>query len=289
MSDLYRDHLLTPGVVAGWMQAGNGGLFLQTFGFAFDSFAAEDARRMLASLPGFAFPASLREIGKDRGVLLLPEMTPAAQVRTARLWIQAHWDYGLAMGIGTQVQALFEPERPTVRVVWGNSTRANWATVYGTDDVSSIDVGRGAPAGEYWDLRRSTSNWDWWSEYFAQPEVADDEPVRLSSVWVIVYMPASVALLGADVVGNPLQSVGSTMTARAALNISLMARHWAGAHVRLEGWILASDHTSFDPAGSGAGYPDGTWWQTIDEDGNQIRLESARYYLVKNTPGISGA
>lgn len=267
MSDLFQRLITTPGRQAGPFLRGNGEAYHRTLGFAHDEFLADDARRILASLPRYATPASLREIGRDRHVLLFPEQSRASQEAQCRDWIEAHKDAGLPYGILRQSQLLWAPEIPKVRLVQGNSERAAWYTL-DTDGTFSY-------------IRQAVSNWDWDSDW----SLGAPEPAKIHRMFLIIYAPPSVTPYTPDVAPSDTESLGASgVTTRHAKNIEACVRYWKSAGSILWGWILAFDADSFDPEGDNTsrpgGYPDGDWFRAYIPGVGYNRDQTARYYEI---------
>lgn len=263
----------------GWMRRSEDAGILEPIGNALDHFFALDTYRLLAGLPGYSTDASLREIGRDRHVLLFPQESRAAQIQRTREWIPAYEDAGLPVGVLRQGQLLWLPELPRVRIVAGNSEQAMWTTIDALVDGSYLAYFAKR------DASNGGSNWDWASEYYADAAVPGDEPLSIHNFWIIIYAPPSVVFPPASPVPqDPLISIGSSITVRFALNLVGIAEYWTRKGSRLAGIILASDSNSFDPMGDNisipGGYPDGTWWRSAGPSGPN-RLTTARYYAMK--------
>lgn len=213
------------------------------------------------STPTWAETNSMRQIAADRRIPIYQTEPIPSQQKRLREWLDAHRAAGTDTGLLTQSQPYWLPEAPKMRVVWGNSTRAEWSTL---NEDGSLEFHRADP-----------SNWDWDSAYPFQIE-----PQTIHRGWLIVYAPASVLSHPITVAPSETISVGSTLLAQACQDVYDigMLNHRTGA--RLWGWILAFDPASFDPAGSGAGYPDGTWYRSYKMDGSFNRLDTARYHVV---------
>lgn len=284
MSDTFKDLITRPGFTAGWLLNERGGDYHRVLGHSHDEFLAEDASRILASLPRYATTASLREIAKDRHVLTFPDQSRAAQEEACRNWIPAHKDAGLATGILQQCQALWAPDAPTMRLVEGQSGRAVWSTQYGDDDLLSIDVGRGsAPTSPFWGSPTQVpSNWDWDSQW----TLGLLEPPTIHRGFIIVYAPPGLAMYGPNGGSGP-ESMGSPdITVQFGRNMVGMANYWKQAGFSIWGWILAFDHDSFDPmndnTGVPGGYPDGSWFRAYIPGVGFNRLQTARYYELQD-------
>lgn len=276
---VFRRLIGSPNRSPGWMRRPNDAGILEPIGNAMDHFFALDTYRMLAGLPSYSTDASLREICRDRHILVFNEESRASQIAQAQRWLLSHFDAGLPVGVLQQNALLWLPEVPRYRLAAGNSLRAMWTTV--EPDGTTTFVTRDASNGG--------SNWDWWSEYFADAMVPDVEPTQIHNYWVIIYAPPSVTFpLASPMPQDPLISVGSSITVQFGSNLANKAQYWSREGSRLAGVILASDPASFDPDLDNTivpgGYPDGTWWRPAGPSGPN-RLASARYYALKAPPG----
>jgi hypothetical protein len=235
------------------------------------------------------------EIARDRRILLFPGESNASKIERLRRWRSAHRAAGLPAGILAQSAAYWLPELPTMRVVAGNSIHAMWATRYGSDAVATaegatteelddtrVDPVAGRPIGRRLRFRyASPSNWDWDSAY---PFAA--EPPTIHRWWVILYAPPGIEPHDVAEVPSDTISMGSSLSIQDAKNVFDLANYWRSIGTTLWGWILAFDPESFNPTGSGAGYPDGTWYRDYNEVGFN-RLTSARYYRSHSNIGAS--
>lgn len=216
--------------------------------------------------PIYALEKSRRELAKDRRIPLFEGEPVPSQRKRLQEWLDAHRAAGTDAGLLGQSQPFWLPEIPMMRIVWGNSARAEWTTLNpdGTLEFHVRDASNGG------------SNWDWDSAY-----PYHTEPQTIHRGWLIVYAPPSVSSHPITVSPSETISAGSTLTvqqATAVYNLSMLNRRGG---VKIWGWILAFDPASFDPnSGPGAGFPDGTWYRSYKLDGSFNRLSTARYHQV---------
>lgn len=270
----FAETFAAPGRMPGFWSGPMGTAFRYALGGTLDQFVQLHWERLRAAWPSFATAASLGEIARDRRILLFENESRASKEARTTAWRSAHRAAGTPAAVLRQGQPLWLPEVPTVRVVSGNSSRALWATVYGTDTPAIL---AGVEPGTIAFARRVPSNWDWDSAFPFTPE-----PATVHRHHVIVYAPASVLPAGPDDPIDPLLCMGSTLPLQAGRNVADCARYWSSANAILWGWILAFDPVSFSPTGNSGstpgGYPDGTWYQSYIPGVGFNRLQTARYH-----------
>lgn len=194
-------------------------------------------------------------------------------------WLAAHRRAGSPFAVLSQEQAYFSPQRPIVRTVEHDptgATRATWVTLYadGTEEV----------------VRVSPSNWDWDS---ADPLYTQTNMrVRF---WLIVYQdPTDTASIfqvdqDSDAADAPDTTWATTASVESALDLSRLADDWKSEGTWFGGSIVAFDLTAFAPTGSGAGYPDGTWYRYADPVTREpTRNLGAQYFDYRRRPETVG-
>lgn len=298
----FAELLSAPDRMPGFWSGILGTLYRYAHGGTLDQFFQIHWARLRASWPSYATDASIGEIARDRGIPLFDGETRLSKEARLRGWRTAHREAGLPLGEIHQGLPLWLPERPTIRVVAGNSALATWCTLYGDDETAALD---GATDDELNDERTviltdpltdkeyeipvgrkprfhhaTTSNWDWDSGYFSDPLVSAVEPQRIDRFFYIVYKPDSIDFYGPDLPEDATISINSTMPVQDVKNVGSCLSAWKREGSTPWGWILAGDPASFEPTGSGAGYPDGSWWQAIN------RLDTARYELLHDPTEI---
>lgn len=277
-------------------------LYRYAFGGTLDQFLQIHWARLRSSLPAFATDATIGEIGRDRGIQLFQGETRASQEERLRGWRTAHREAGLPMGEIHQGLPLWLPARPTIRVVAGNSARAMWCTLFGDDEAATLGgatddelnddrlkVVTDAVTGKRYEIlvgrkprfhRAAVSNFDWDSQYFADSLVSASEPPRIDRWFYIVYKPDSIDFHDFSNPYEPTISLNSTMPLQDVKNVGSCLSVWKREGSIPWGWILAGDPASFEPTGSGVGYPDGSWWLA------ENRLDTARYELFHSSTEI---
>lgn len=277
-----------------------GSLYRLAFGLTFDQWVQKHWMRLRAAWPAFATEASIGEIGRDRRIALFDGETRASKEDRLRGWLSAHREAGLPIGQIHQGLPLWLPDRPTIRVVAGNSSRAMWCTLFGDDTAATLG---GATSEELDDnrtvilndvegreyevlvgrkprfSRAEPTNFDWDSEYYADTAVSEVEPPTIHRLFYIVYKPDSIVFHDPDEPEDATVSLNSSMATQAVKNVGSCLEAWKRAGSFPWVFILAGDPASFDPTGSGVGYPDGSWWRA------ENRLDTARYELYHSPIG----
>ncbi len=241
--------------------------FLEAFGLTLD-LATETLHRGLdQALPLFCESSSLPTIGADRGIRRYPtEPEDSYRVRLAR-WRQIRKHAGSHYGEMISLQTYFLPAAvPMIRIVHqdGLGASATWHTL---DADSAYSVHRAEP-----------SNWDW-----------SGDDLSWSRFWVIVYVDATVGPISNTWNDGHLWNDGAIwdgyLTDVQIADIVSIILDSKAAHSALAGVILATDPTSFDPTGSGAGFPDGLWRYVVDPATNiPHRLNTAIYAYDNGAP-----
>jgi len=242
---------------------------MQTQGFTEDALLADHTQRLHAAYPREAPNiAILAQQARERGVVTFPGETRAGMEERVQGWLQSARDRGLCYGILREVQRMWAPAVPRVRLVQGNSTFAAWYTL-DPDDTFTY-------------LGRDPSNWDWDSDW----SLGEPEPESIHRMALIVYAPDGVEpqpLLAAPFSGDTLGS--PQVSTQFGYAVKRVAEYMASAGSLLWMWILAFDPASFDPTldnGSvPGGYPDGTWFRAYKIGGEWNRLTTARYYAIQ--------
>lgn len=267
MSDTFKTLLTSPRQTAGPFLRGKGGDLHRTLGHGLDLLVADNTQRHLAAFPEFATDETLPIIAKDRNIPIFPEQPRAAREQALLDWLPTHQDAGLPIAVLRQAQFLFFPDVPRVRLVQGNSRVAIWYTL--DED------------GTFSHQKNTVSNWDWDSQW----SLGIPEPAKVHRFFLIVDAPAAyLPQDGAAPVLWPGSMGSQQITQRQGLNVRGMAEKFKSAGSCLWGWILSYDPSLFDPAGSGANYPDGTWYKAAKPGtGEPNWPEEIRVYELKPT------
>jgi hypothetical protein len=210
--------------------------------------------------------SALPQISRDRRIKIYPtEPEISKRFRLSR-WLQLRRQFDTHQGEMRNVQPMFLPATPVLRVVHqdGLGNRATWHTL----DASGV----------YSVYKKTPSNWNW-----------DGQTTQWSRFWVIVYTDQ----LGLDAAedwddgqdwdGGSLW--GGSLTFAQITDIVDGIREAKGAASILWGLILASDPASFDPTASvvvdptgWSTLPNGKWGYSVDPvTGQPTRLPTASY------------
>lgn len=243
-----------------WLRLPFIGTVLDVLGTELDLAVEEQLDGLRQGNPLLCDADALPKIGVSRSMRRYPSEEELAYRRRLAKWRQAYKIDGSHKCQLEQLRLYFAPQTPVLRIVhqMGDGSTATWHT---------LDA-----AGAYSRRITTPSNWNW-----------DAVPERWSRYWVIVYvdeLTSPVAPLRWDS-GDEWDSGAvwdGYFTADQLADIVSLVEQWQAAHTKLWGVILATDPASFDPLGSGAGYPDGTWGSPIDPDtGDPTRLDTAIY------------
>jgi hypothetical protein len=215
---------------------------------------------VLQGFPDYARSDALRFIGTDRKMLRgfrEDDLAYAPRLRTARqTWKLA----GNAPTLLRELAAYFSPSPPVIRYVVNGYT----------------DSGAGlAQFADWWTYangtlsyhRQSPSNWDW------------DGTTDQIRFWIIIYRNEGFTpwFWGDGHAWGGGQSWGyeEEFTENFASDARKFISQWkaAGSHCwHFGGIIVTGDASLFDPTGSGAGFPDGTWGNYF----NRVGVPKAR-------------
>ena len=198
----------------------------------------------LQGMPSYAQPAALRFIGADRKMLRGFRESDDAYVPRLR-GARATWRLaGNARTLLSQLAAYFSPTPPVIRYV------VNGIDANGVQFADWLTLQNGV----FSRVRTSPSNWNW------------DGELGVIRFWIIVYRNEGFTpwFWGDGHVWGGGQSWGyeEEFTENFAVDARNFVAQWkaAGSHMwQFGGLIVTGDIALFDPTGSGAGYPDGTW------------------------------
>lgn len=244
-----------------------GRAFLEAIGLTLDVCTETLHRGLDQAHPLVCASASLPIIGADRGIRRYPTEPEASyRIRLAR-WRQIKAHAGSHYGEAISLQPYFLPASvPMIRIVHqdGLGASATWHTL--------------SERGVYSVRRATPSNWDW-----------SGDDLSWSRFWVIIYVDATMGPLpntwNDGHTWNDGEIWGGYLTDGQIADIVSILLDSKAAHSTLAGVILATDPASFDPTGSGAGFPDGTWRYVIDPADNlPKRLASALYAYDNGAP-----
>lgn len=189
------------------------------------------------------------------------------------LWRSSWRRAGGAGAMLEQLQAYFLPQVPVVRLVTGGTTSAQWWTL-DADGVLTFN-------------KIEPSNWNWDSMESGQTPL--DNQRRF---WIIAYQPSGDPLnlfpeSGAEADQDDTRTRGTGGLYDAAGDLLRLTKPWQQEGTWCAGVIIAHDPASFDPSGSGAGYPDGRWYRYSDPSTyTPVRLTTAEYFHDRRRPGL---
>lgn len=284
--------------------------FAGTLALGLDAIAEATFQGRLAAMPGqtAAVPAmggfesedALPLIGRDRRIARGLEETSPSYARRLRRWRQSWRRAATGWAIAEQVQGVFGPERPTVKVVsatvdaetgprpnvWHSIDPDGVLTYYGGDGGFVIE-----PDGTMSAFADPCAPWDWDSASLPDGSAGQADGWR---IWVIVHAPTAMISATEGVWGpGPTWwgdggTWGTTATPPAVELVRGVVADWKPAGIRCPFIIIAFDAASFDPIAPSpyTGLPDGRWgWnhKTVDLGGGLLcavpsRLDTARYW-----------
>jgi len=270
--------------VIGWLAGPNSGRILWTVGKTCDTAIEWLYEGIKQRFPDYAAEDALPWIGRDRRVIRgVAESTDSYRERL-KDWLNAIRVWGTPWAVLMNIQAYFtgvDATLPVCRIVEHRpigtkaSTRAVWTTL-AADGTLSHHV-------------QEPSNWDWDSADPLRPtRLADRDP----RFWVIIYQDSASGLFALDQ-SSPIQvydfaDATSYGDPDEGLDLARFAEDWKSAGSWCAGVIIAYDATLFDPTGSGAGYPDGTWHEYANPSTQDVnRAMPARYLEIKNSTATS--
>ncbi len=197
---------------------------------------------------------ALAYLARDRGLRRYPTESVASHRLRLAGWRDTRRRWGSLYAQITQLQKWFSPQRPVIRAVHqqGDGACSSWHTI---DDHGIYSVHKATP-----------SNWDWDSVIGGIHATA-----KWSRYWIIIY---TNGLDASQLIDTSLWDGGDTYNSHAIWDGVFTAAQYSdmvsvctdskAAHSILWGLIITADATHFDPEGSGAGYPDGTWGLVTD-------------------------
>lgn len=233
-----------------WLQGDQGYRFTySTIGIPLDAQAEYARLGTLQRFPGKAQSAALPFIGADRKIIRGFRESDDAYVPRLRRAFQTWKFAGNAPTLLTELAAYFSPTPPVMRYV-----------------VNGVDH-NGVAFADWWTLisgtlshyRKTPSNWNW------------DGQTGQIRFWIIIYRNEGFTPWFWDD-GHFWDQPGlswdfeENFTENFAYDAHNLVAQWkaAGSHAgpfpSLDGGIIVTgDMSLFDPTGSGAGYPNGTW------------------------------
>lgn len=228
-----------------WLQGYYGYRLLYSMGIQLDAISEYLRMGVLQRMPGQAQSAALPFIGLDKRLRRGRAESDASYVVRLRNAFQTWKFAGNAPTLIKQLLVALSPETYRVRYVVNGITAgtpparfADWWTIESGDDEPTYH-------------RQSVNNWNW------------DDTWDQIRFWVILYGTSFTPWYWGD--GHTWgggQSWGFEEDGALFKDMLGQTLVWkcAGSHAWRDGGIIVTtDDTLFDPTGSGANYPDGTW------------------------------
>lgn len=275
MSRTMRQHILSTTWVPSWWTGPNRGRVLWSIGLTLDCAIQWAQRAVMERFPLWCSEEAIQHHCRDRSIVRgQAESSEAIRLRLTK-YRQLHARRGHAWGMLEAIQAYFSPQKPLIRLVTSGPNWAQWWTR--------------TAAGVETFHKRVPTNWDWDSD---EPGVDPGLVDHHRRFWIIIYQPASDPLSlfppqGTSAQQDPTLTRGTRGRVDAAKDLRSLANEFKAPGTWCAGIIIASDLASFDPMGSGAGYPDGRWYRYTDPTTYQpVRLQSAEYFHDVRRPGI---
>jgi hypothetical protein len=255
-----------------WILGPNAGRVIYSVGLLMDMAAEWLYQGIQQRFPLVADEGALPHLGRDLGILRgLRESTDAYRRRLS-LWAPTHRRAGTPFAILEQAQAYFSPQSPRVHLVQhdpgagGKPTRATWSIRH-PDGTEETHV-------------ESPSNWDWDSEDPLRPDSLDTRDPR---VWLIVEQPttddtclfaprtsAQAVARDPDGMNGCVRPDGSQAPADQYRDLRDIVQKWRAMGT----WVAAVliYFGEIDTGGTGTAYPDGRWFDPLNDalDGNRI-------------------
>jgi hypothetical protein len=255
-----------------WILGPNAGRVIYSIGLLLDMGTEWLYQGIQQRFPLLADEGALPHLGRDLGILRgLRESTDAYRRRLS-LWAPTHRRAGTPFAILEQAQAYFSPQAPRVHLVQhdpgasGKPTRATWSIRH-PDGTEETHV-------------ESPSNWDWDSDDPLRPSELDDRDPR---VWLIIEQPttdttclfaprssAQAVTRDIDGMNGCVRPSGDQAPADQYRDLRNIVQEWRAMGT----WVAAVlvYFGEIDTSGTGAAYPDGRWFDPLNDalDGNRI-------------------
>jgi hypothetical protein len=229
-----------------WLNGPWGARLMYMFGIQLDGLAEYLRLGVRQRFPTVARSEALRYIGTDRKIIRGFRETDAGYAERLRKAFPTWKFAGNAQTVLRQLSAYFAPNPPVIRYVVNGrpdgpgSEFADWWTIDAAGDITHY--------------RASPNNWNW-----------DDQWGKIR-FWIIIYRIEGFTpwYWGDGHYWGGGQSWGfeENFTDNFGVDARNVIGQWkaAGSHAWAPAGIIVTGNTAlFDPTGSGAGYPDGTW------------------------------
>ena len=233
---------------APWLQAQWLGRLLYSFALHFDALIDAVVLGVKARSPSLAPSDALPVLGRERGIRRGFFETDAQYAERLRMWLLSRRIKGSPWALMDQLAGLLTGYSCKIRCVNGGGM---WFT-RNTDGSRECH-------------RANPSNWGIGGR---------------SGYFVVVYLDAGPwvpqTTWGAAGLawGESGKTWGTSATPEQIETMRAIIREWTPPHAKCHLLILAFDSASFDPTGSGAGYPDPSWMYWAN------RLPTARYVEI---------
>lgn len=252
----FRPGLLNPpGLMKPWAGS-NGQAFREVIAGELDAtlIAAEqvaDARNVMK-----CDPTVLPAHEADRRIRRYTTESELSWRRRLAAWLAIWRSAGGAYCILRQLRIFLAARgRPMIRFVTttGSGGRTQWFTLAPGDGIRDYFAEDGLDP-EFTEYQATPANWDW-----------DGNLSQWSRFWILIYtsgltdVVASTEYDGTGEWDGGADHWDGSLTSDEITGMVELCTEWKAAGSRLQGLFLVHDDTIFDPTGSGAGYPDGTW------------------------------
>lgn len=242
--------------VSPWFIRGkNTGAFLQANAIVLDEAIQSLSAGLYLSQPLRCDASALPVLSRDRSIRIYDTEPEESQRYRLSRWWQLHRQRGTHQGELRNLQPVFLPASPLMRIVHqdGAGGRATWHTL-ATDGTYSIH-------------KAEPSNWDF-----------DGVPAKWSRWWCILYREAAMGYLDAALWDGGASWDDGTLwdggpSTEQIADIVSALKEAQSAHSKLWGVIMTSEPASFDPTATAVTDPDGwtslpvgNWGFAIDND-----------------------
>lgn len=276
----FRQFITSSAWVPQWLLGQNRGRVLWSTGLTIDAMIEWLFMGIQQRFPDYCLPEALPWLCRDRGIQRGLVETNRSLRRRLREWLDAHRVRGTPYAILTQVQAYFAATQaptdrgPICRIVEhhphpSGASIALWTTISNDGELTFV--------------RTSPSNWDWDSADPMRPASLDNRDPRF---WIIIYQDpyAEGPFQMVETYPGEISLDDFVVTENNGIDLAQLGEFWKSAGSWCAGVIISHSESLFDPEGSGADYPDGTWHQYGDQtaDYGPNRAQPALYLEMDN-------
>lgn len=250
------DFVVPPGTLKAW-QGEQALAFRSAIAAEFDNLAIAAELTAKARSPLLCDASVLPYHARDRRIRRYTTETDVSWRMRLAKWKQIHQSGGRAWGLLRQLRIMLLPYgRPLLRYVStsGDGAQSQWFTLQPGDSTRDyFQIGGLDP--EFSRTLTTPGNWIW---------DANATAGYYSRYWILIYTSGLT---------NPIQPIDwdgvdewdgggywdGYLQSDVLADCAQLCIDWGAAQSRLTGLFLVHDDTTFDPTGSGAGYPNGTW------------------------------